>query len=356
MASPNLTSSVSKKPFGKLPGGEEVSLYTLINKNGLQMQVMNYGATITSLLVPDKNGVLEDVVLGFDNLETYVKGTPFIGAIVGRYGNRIAKGEFSIDGKQFKVAQNNNGQHLHGGPLGYDKVYWNLEEYSSPEGPAVKLSYLSKDGEEGYPGNLQIGVVYILTHDNELKISYTATTDKKTLVNLTQHAYFNLTGNTKRDILDHQLIIHADKFLPVEETMIPTGEIKPVENTPFDFRRLTAVGARVDQQEEQLIRGKGYDHCWILSSEKELKHAATLSEPTSGRHMDVFTTEPGMQLYSGNFLDGTLTGRHGIVYKYRFGLCLETQHFPDSPNNQKFPSTELSPGEIYSTQTIYRFR
>lgn len=320
------------------------------------MQVMNYGATITSLLVPDKNGVFENVVLGFDSLDTYVAGTPFIGAIVGRYGNRIANGRFTLDGKEYSVAQNNNGQHLHGGLVGFDKVYWNIEEFKSHEGPAVKLSYFSKDGEEGYPGNLHIEVLYILSDENEVKVIYSGTTDKKTLVNLTQHAYFNLIGNTKRDILDHQLIIHADTFLPVEETMIPTGEFKPVDSTPFDFRKNTSIGSRIQERDEQLIRGKGYDHCWILSSKDALKLAATLTEPTSGRTMDVLTTEPGMQLYSGNFLDGSLMGWHGVTYQYRYGLCLETEHFPDSPNHPEFPTTELSPGEVYSTQTIYRFR
>lgn len=347
--------AVTKVPFGKLPDGQEVSLYTLKNKNGIEMQVMNYGAIITSLKAPDKNGVFEDIVLGYDSLSQYLKATPYFGAIVGRYGNRIAKGKFSIDGTTYTLAQNNHGQHLHGGLKGFDKVFWNIEEYASPEGPALKLSYLSKDGEEGYPGNLQSEVIYILTDNNELKIDYKATTDKKTVVNLTQHTYFNLTGNCKRDILDHQLVLVSDKFVPVDKVLIPLKDLKDVTGTPFDFRTATAIGARINEKDAQLEAGLGYDHCWVLSSNDSLKLAGSVYEPTTGRFVEVFTTEPAIQFYCGNFLDGTLTGKGGVVYKHRYGLCLETEHFPDSPNRPDFPSTELKPGEVYSTQTIYRF-
>lgn len=349
------TVAITKVPFGKLPDGQEVSLYTLKNKNGVEMQVINYGAIITSLKTPDKNGVFEDIVLGYDSLSQYLKATPYFGAIVGRYGNRIAKGKFTLDGTTYSLAQNNNGQHLHGGLKGFDKVFWNIEEYSSPEGPALKLTYLSKDMEEGYPGNLQTEVIYILTDNNELKIDYKATTDKKTVVNLTQHTYFNLTGNCKRDILDHQLTLISDKFVLVDKVLIPTKDLKDVTGTPFDFRTATAIGARINEKDAQLEAGLGYDHCWVLSSPDSLKLAGSVYEPTTGRFVEVLTTEPAIQFYCGNFLDGTLTGKGGVVYKHRYGLCLETEHYPDSPNRADFPSTELKPGDTYTTQTVYRF-
>jgi len=353
--STSAVSAITKVPFGKLPDGKEVSLYTLKNKNGIEMQVINYGAIITSLKAPDKNGVFEDIVLGYDSLDQYLKATPYFGAIVGRYGNRIANGKFSIDGSTYTLAQNNNGQHLHGGEVGFDKVFWNIEEYSSTEGPALKLSYLSKDGEEGYPGNLQSKVLYILTDNNELRIDYNATTDKKTVVNLTQHTYFNLTGNCKRDILEHQLVLASDKFVPVDKVLIPMKDLKDVTGTPFDFRTATAIGARINDKDAQLEAGLGYDHCWVLSSADSLKFAGSIYEPTTGRFVEVLTSEPAIQFYCGNFLDGTLTGKGGVVYKHRYGLCLETEHFPDSPNRPDFPTTLLNPGEVYKTQTIYRF-
>jgi len=353
--STSAVSAITKVPFGKLPDGQEVNLYTLKNKNGIEMQVINYGAIITSLKAPDKNGVFEDIVLGYDSLDQYLKATPYFGAIVGRYGNRIANGKFSIDGTAYTLAQNNNGQHLHGGEIGFDKVFWNIEEYSSTEGPALKLSYLSKDGEEGYPGNLQSEVLYILTDNNELKIDYKATTDKKTVVNLTQHTYFNLTGNCKRDILDHQLVLASDKFVPVDKVLIPMKDLKDVTGTPFDFRTATAIGARINEKDAQLEAGLGYDHCWVLSSADSLKFAGSIYEPGTGRFVEVLTSEPAIQFYCGNFLDGTLTGKGGVVYKHRYGLCLETEHFPDSPNRPDFPTTLLNPGEVYKTQTIYRF-
>jgi aldose 1-epimerase len=347
--------SVTKASFGKLPDGQEVSVYTLKNKNGIELQVINYGAIVTSLKAPDKNGTLEDIVLGFDSLAGYLTPAPYFGAVVGRYGNRIGKGKFKLDGKEYTLAQNNNGQHLHGGLKGFDKVFWNIEEASSTEGVALKLTYLSKDMEEGYPGNLKVEVLYILTDNNEWKIDYKATTDKKTIVNLTQHSYFNLTGNAKRDILEHKLTLHADKLVPVDKVLIPTGELKDVTNTPFDFRNETVIGARINDKDQQLELGLGYDHCWVLSSSDSVKLAASVYEPTSGRYLEVYTSEPGIQFYSGNFLDGSLTGKGGVQYKHRYGLCLETEHYPDSPNKPAFPSVVLNPGETYSTQTTYKF-
>jgi aldose 1-epimerase len=348
-------SVMQKEKFGTLPDGREVQRYILKNRNGIEVHVINYGGIITHLLAPDKNGKVEDIVLGYDSLGGYLKETPFFGALIGRYGNRIAKGKFSLDGKEYTLVQNNNGQHLHGGTTGFDKVFWNIEELPVESGMALRLTYLSKDMEEGYPGNLDVAVDYHLTENNELKIDYKATTDKPTVVNLTQHTYFNLSGNAKRDILDHVLTIHADEYIPVTKVLIPTGKLAPVANTPFDFNTPTAIGARINDKNEQLQFGGGYDHCWVLSDKDSLKTAATLYDSTSGRTVEVRTTEPGIQFYAGNFLTGSITGKGGVVYKHRYGLCLETEHFPDSPNQPKFPSTELKPGETYRTQTIYQF-
>ena len=343
---------VNKKLFGRMPDGQEVYEYTLVNSNNIEVRVINYGGIITSLKTPDKNGILEDIVLGYDSLSGYLKTTPYFGAIVGRYGNRIANGKFTLDETDYQVAQNNNGQHLHGGIIGFDKVFWNIEE----AGPnKLRLTYFSTDMDEGYPGSLNVNVTYELTDANELKIEYEATTDKKTIVNLTQHSYFNLTGNVKRDILDHEVTLYADQFVPVSDVLIPTGELKDVSGTPFDFRKQTTIGLRTNDKDQQLEAGRGYDHCWVLSSKDSVKHAATVYEPVSGRVVDVYTTEPGIQLYCGNFLDGSITGKQGVVYKHRYGFCLETEHFPDSPNQKAFPSTELSPGEVYRTQTTYTF-
>jgi aldose 1-epimerase len=351
----NVSTRMSKESFGKLPDGQEVSRFTLTNKNGIEMQVINYGGIITSLKVPDKNGVMKDIVLGYDSLSSYLKSSPFFGALIGRYGNRIGNGKFSLDGQAYTLAQNNNGQHLHGGEKGFDKVFWNIEQVKAPEGPGLRLTYVSKDMEEGYPGTLHVEVFYILTDNNELKIDYNASTDKKTIVNLTQHTYFNLTGDPKRDILGHELMLKADKFVPVDKTLIPTGELKAVANTPFDFNQPVKIGARINDKDQQLQFGQGYDHCWVLSSGDSMKFAASLYEPESGRLVEVYTTEPGIQFYSGNFLDGTLVGKDGIAYAHRTGLCLETEHFPDSPNKPQFPSVVLNPGEVYKTQTTYRF-
>ena len=348
---------ITSRPFGTMPDGKEVTLYTLKNSQGVEMSVMNYGGIIVSLKVPDKNGKLEDVVLGYDSLSSYIRSSPYFGALIGRYGNRIAKGKFSLDGVQYTLAVNNDENHLHGGLKGFDKVYWDIQVPS--DSSSLALSYKSADGEEGYPGNLDVSVTYTLTDSNEVKVDYRATTDKKTVVNLTQHSYFNLTGNAAQDILGHQLMIAADHFLPVDNGLIPTGEFRLVAKTPFDFNTLTAIGARINDKDKQLVAGKGYDHCWVLNNSDDdhsLRKVAELYEPNSGRLVEVHTTEPGLQFYSGNFLDGTLTGKGGVVYKHRTGLCLETQHYPDSPNRSTFPSVTLNPGETYKTSTIYTFK
>jgi aldose 1-epimerase len=347
---------VTSRPFGALPDGKEVTLYTLKNSQGVEMSVMNYGGIIVSLKVPDKNGKLDDVVLGYDSLSGYLKSNPYFGALIGRYGNRIAKGKFSLDGVQYMLPVNDGENHLHGGTKGFDKVYWDIQVPA--DSSSLVLSYKSADGEQGYPGNLDMSVTYTLTDSNEVKVDYKATTDKKTVVNLTQHSYFNLSGNAAQDILSHQLMIAADQFLPVDKTLIPTGELKPVAKTPFDFNTLTVIGARINDQDQQLLAGKGYDHCWVLKNgeSKSLQKVSELYEPNSGRLMEVWTTEPGIQFYSGNFLDGTLTGKGGVAYKHRTGLCLETQHYPDSPNKPAFPSVTLNPGDTYQTSTVYTFK
>lgn len=348
--------SIVTSSFGKTQDGIPVDQFTLKNKNGIEVSVISYGGIITSLLTPDKNATVEDIVLGFDSLSSYEKGHPYFGALIGRFGNRIAKGKFKLDGKTYTLATNNDENHLHGGVKGFDKVVWTVVEHPSTEGKALKLTYLSKDQEEGYPGNLQVEVIYTLTDNDELKVDYKATTDKKTIVNLTQHSYFNLSGNTKRDILDHTLTLNADKFVPVDKTLIPTGTLKDVVNTPFDFKTATSIGSRINTSDEQLKFGKGYDHCWVINpSQEKLAHAATLYDSISGRQLEVFTTEPGIQFYSGNFLDGSLTGKYNTVYKHRTGLCLESEHFPDAPNQPTFASVELKPGEVYQSQTVFKF-
>jgi aldose 1-epimerase len=350
------SAKISVAPFGKMLDGTAISQYTLNNNNGMTMKVINYGGIITHLTTPDKNGTYEDVVLGYDSLSGYLKSNPYFGALIGRYGNRIAQGKFTLDGKTYPLGQNNGPNNLHGGPKGFDQRVWAIEEYSVDNGVALKLTYVSKDMEEGFPGNLNTEVIYHLTDSNELKINYRATTDKKTIVNLTQHTYFNLSGNTKSDILAHELMINADRFVPVDKTLIPTGELKNVAETPFDFKTPVAIGSRIDKDDPQLKAGAGYDHCWVLNNAGDsLKVVATLHDPSTGRVMSVYTTEPGIQFYSGNFLDGSITGKYGAVYKKRYGLCLETEHYPDSPNRKNFPSVVLNPGEVYKTQTVYRF-
>lgn len=333
-----------------------MELHTLTNNHGASVTISSTGGIVTSLTMPDRSGTLGDVVLGYDNPDDYRKAGPYFGALIGRYGNRIADGEFNLNGVEYTLAQNDGPNSLHGGIKGFDKVVWETQRIDSPAGPALELTYLSPDGEEGYPGNLLVKVVYTLTHDNELKIDYTATTDRDTVVNLTQHSYFNLAGHDRGDILGHILTINADRFTPVDETLIPTGEVRPVAGTPFDFIRPTPIGARIEEPDEQLKFGLGYDHNWVLNnSDGSLALAATVSDPGSGRVMEVWTTEPGVQFYSGNFLDGSQIGKGGHAYQQRYGLCLETQHFPDSPNQPDFPSTTLEAGESYHSTTIYKF-
>ena len=347
---------VQKEIFGRMPDGREVELYTLTNTNGLKARIMTYGAIVVSLEVPDRNGKLADITLGFDTLEGYLKGHPYFGAIVGRYGNRIGKGKFTLNGIEYQLATNNGENHLHGGIKGFDKVLWDAEPVRQDDAVGVKLTYLSKDGEEGYPGNLSCTVTYTLTNNGELKISYEATTNKPTPVNLTHHSYFNLAGQGTGDILSHELMLNADRFTPVDEGLIPTGELRAVKDTPMDFTKPTPIGARIDQDYEQLRFGKGYDHNWVLNkTDDSLTPAATVYEPTSGRVMEIYTTEPGIQFYSGNFLDGSNIGKDGRVYKHRYGFCLETQHFPDSPNKPNFPSVALNPGQKYTHVTVHRF-
>lgn len=342
--------------LGVLLSGETINQYTLTNKNGLQMQVINYGGTITSLKTPDKGGTIEEVVLGCDSLHQYLEGTPFFGSLVGRYGNRIAKAEFSLDGVKYHLAKNNNGNHIHGGVRGFDKVYWSIEPLAGNDGPSIKLTYVSRDMEEGYPGNLSVEVIYTLSDKDELVIDYSATTDKKTIVNLTNHSYFNLTGNAKRDILDHELVIHAGQFVPVDSELIPEGGLADVSNTPFDFRQPMKIGARIDADDRQLVNGRGYDHCWVLDGEPgNLRLGATVYEPVSGRLMQMYTTEPGVQLYTGNFLRGSVIGKGGKAYNKRDGFCLETEHFPDSPNQATFPSVVVNPGQTYHSRTVFAF-
>ncbi len=348
---------IEKSAFGTLPDGQTADLYTLRNEKGMTVRITNFGGIIVSWTAPDKNGNYEDITLGCDSLSGYLKGTPYFGAIIGRYGNRIAKGKFSLDSTEYSLATNNIGNHLHGGLRGFDKVLWTATPAAGSE-PSLKLAYTSRDGEEGYPGNLQVEVVYTLQKDNSLRIDYTATTDKKTVCNLTNHAYFNLAGAGKGDILDHELMLNADRFLPVDSTLIPTGELRQVAGTVFDFSKPVAIGARINEKTDaQIAAGGGYDHCWILKNgENGLKLAAVLSEPASGRKMEVYTTEPAIQFYSGNFLDGTVIGKGGNPYAHRTGLCLETEHYPDSPNKPEFPATVLNPGETLKSTTIYKFQ
>jgi aldose 1-epimerase len=347
-------SQVSSRPFGRTADGKEVLLFSLRNSKGAEALISNYGGIVTSLKVPDRNGKFSDVVLGYDNLADYLKDSPYFGALIGRYGNRIARGKFTLDGHEYTLATNNYPNALHGGLKGFDKVVWDAGILASPGGAALKLTYLSKDGDQGYPGNLSVTVVYTLTEENALKVEYTATTDKDTVINLTQHSYFNLAG--RDTILNHVVMIPADKFTPVDSTLIPTGELQPVAGTPFDFRTPTAIGARISEDNEQVKFGKGYDHNWVLNKPMgQLGLMARVTEPTSGRVLEVISTEPGLQFYSGNFLDGTLTGKGGWVYKLRSGFCMEPQHYPDSPNQPQFPSVVLKPGQTYHNTIIFKF-
>ena len=347
---------VTRAAWGKMPDGTGVDIYTLANANGVEIKAITYGGIIQSLRVPDRAGRFDDIVLGFDSLEGYLAAHPFFGAIIGRYGNRIGKAQFTLDSQDFKLAANNGPNHLHGGVKGFDKVLWKAEGTKSDAGPGVTFTRTSPDGEEGYPGNLDVRVTYTLTDRNELVVDYHATTDKATPVNLTQHSYFNLAGQASGDILGHELMLNADRYTPVDETLIPTGELAPVQGTPFDFRQPTAIGARIGQDHQQLKYGLGYDHNWVLSRKGDgLQLAARVHEPKTGRTLEVSTTEPGIQFYAGNFLDGKLTGKAGAVYRHRTGFCLETQHFPDSPNKPQFPSTILKPGDEYRSRTVFTF-
>ncbi|EJL63050.1 aldose epimerase family protein [Flavobacterium sp. CF136] len=348
--------TIEKSAYGTTPKGEKIESYKLKNHNGMEVDIITFGGIITDLKVPNKEGVSENVVTGFNSLEQYMKPNPFFGALIGRFGNRIAKGKFSLDGKDYKLATNNGPNALHGGPEGFYRAVWKAEEAKSGESAVLKLSYLSKDMEEGYPGNLQVFVTYTLTKNNELEVLYEAKTDKKTVVNLTQHTYFNLSGDFSKTILDHELTLNADKIVPIDATLIPTGELEDVANTPFDFRKPKLIGKDIEVKNEQLERGKGYDHCWVLNNpEKGKTIIATAYHPASGRVLEMTTDEPGIQFYSGNFLDGTLPMRNGGTYAHRTGFCLETEHYPDSPNQKNFPTTVLNPGENYKTKTTFKF-
>jgi len=355
---PRPVASVTRARFGTTDRGESVSAYTLKNANGMEARVLDYGGIIVSLRVPDRHGRFDDVVLGYDSLPAYLRASPYFGAIIGRYGNRIAHGRFTLDGKTYTLAKNNGPNHLHGGLKGFDKVVWDVAPFEHWDSVGLVLRYTSRDGEEGYPGTLRTMVTYTLTSANELIFDYSATTDQATPVNLTQHSYFNLAGDGKGDILGHVVTLNADRFTPVDSALIPTGELKSVAGTPFDFRTPTPIGARIDQDDVQLRYGPGYDHNFVLNKAGDAHDptfAARVYEPASGRVMEIYTTEPGLQFYSGNFLDGTLHGKKAVVYRRRYGFAMETQHYPDSPNKPAFPSTTLRPGESYHSRTIYKF-
>ena len=346
--------AVEEQPFGTTKEGKKITLYTLTNSQHMEIRAMNYGAIIVSLRVPDRKGQVADIVLGHDTLEGYFDNSPHLGGLVGRYANRIANGSFTLDGVKYSLAKNNGPNTLHGGIKGFDQAVWQGTPLKGKTG--VAFSYLSPDGEEGFPGNLRVKVTYSLTEANELVINYEATTDKPTVLNLSQHSYFNLAGEGTGNILDHEVMINADRFTPVDSTMIPTGELRPVKGTPLDFTTETKVGARIDDNYEQLVLGKGYDHNFRINRKAAgLVLAARAYEPASGRLMEISTDQPGVQFYTGNFLDGTVTGKQGHVYKQRYGLCFETQHFPDSPNHPEFPSTVLRPGQTFHSRTIFKF-
>lgn len=351
----NTTLPVEKSDFQTQVNGKQTDLFVLQNKKGMKVGITNYGGRIVSWLVPDSHGSFDDIVLGFDSIEGYLNANEiYFGALIGRYGNRIAKGEFQLNGQQYELATNDGSNHLHGGPGGFHNVVWEATQLDDQH---LVLNYLFKDKEEGYPGNLNVQVQYVLTQNNELKIDYTAVTDDSTVINLTNHAFFNLGGAASGSINDHQLTIKGSRYTPVDSTLIPTGEIAPVENTPFDFTTPTAIGERLLEENTQLSYGKGYDHNFVLDKEEPgtLTKAAKVTDPESGRTMDIFTTEPAIQFYGGNFLDGSDTGKEGEPYKHRTAFCLEPQHFPDSPNQPQFPSTVLEPGEIYHSLSVYRF-
>jgi aldose 1-epimerase len=354
-ATPTRRAGVTRETDRALVDGKAIERFTIVNASGVEVTAITYGGIITSWRVPDRKGQMADIVLGYDDPAEYIKNnSPYFGAIIGRYGNRIAKAQFALDGKTYKLAANDGANHLHGGLKGFDKVLWAAEPIKGGGGQGVAFTRTSVDGEEGYPGTLRVRVTYTLTDKNELVVAYEATTDKPTVVNLTQHSYFNLAGQGTGEILGHELRINADRYTPVDATLIPTGELASVDGSPFDFRKATAIGARIGSEDPQVKFGRGYDHNWVLSrSGSGLLVAAEVYEPKSGRTLVVSTTEPGLQFYTGNFLDGSITGKEGRVYRYRYGFCLETQHFPDSPNRPTFPSSTLRPGETYRTRTVF---
>lgn len=345
--------NIYKQLYGRTPDGEDVDIYTLTNDQGMEAKIATYGGILVSLTAPDRNGHYDDVVLGFEYLENYFRYSPFFGCLVGRYANRIANAKFSLNGTEHSLAVNDGPNSLHGGTKGFDKVVWQASTMQTSDAASLALSYVSKDGEEGYPGTLSVIVVYTLMNDNSLRLDYSATTNKDTVLNLTNHTYFNLAG--KGDILGHQMQLNADLFTPVNATLIPTGELASVEGTPLDFRQSTVIGARINDSHEQIVLGKGYDHNFVVRGEAgTLRPAARVYDPTTGRLMDVHTTEPGVQFYSGNFMTD-IPGKRGATYGYRGGLCLETQHFPDSPNQPSFPTTMLKPGETFNSTTLFAF-
>jgi len=351
-----MTRSITREPFGVTAQGDSVALFTMTNANGVEVRVITYGGIIVSLKTPDREGRPADIVLGFDSLPPYLTRSPYFGAIIGRYGNRIAHGRLILDGETYTLTTNDGPNHLHGGDRGFDKVVWDAEPFEHETDRGLILRYTSADGEEGYPGTLRATVTYTLTDDDRLQFDYLATTDEATPVNLTQHSYFNLAGAGGDDVLGQELMIRASAFTPVDSTLIPTGEIRPVEGTPFDFRTPTPIGARIDADDPQIHTGRGYDHNFVLDRAGDgLELAARVTDPASGRTLEIRTTEPGLQFYSGNFLDGTITGKGGRVYGHRGGFCLETQHFPDSPNEPSFPSTILRPGQEYRSRTVLAF-
>jgi aldose 1-epimerase len=352
-AQTGITPGISQAPFGALPGGGTVTQFTLANRNGMVVRILDFGGIITGIHVPDRNGEFADVALGFDTLEPYLADSPYFGALIGRYGNRIRKGRFTLDGKEYNLPTNNGNNHLHGGDKGFDKVLWT----ASVNDGSLVLRYRSEDGEQGYPGNLDATVVYSLTDDNEIVVRFLAVTDQPTPVNLTQHSYFNLHGAGRGNILDHELSIDADRFVPIDAESIPMGELAPVTGTPFDFRQPRPIGERIGEPDEQLRNGQGYDHCFVLNrppGDRSLRRAVRVVEPQSGRVLELITQEPGVQFYSGNFLDGSLKGK-GHDYIFRSGFCIEPEHYPDSPNQPAFPDTILRPGETYATESRFKF-
>lgn len=346
---------IERQVFGETAEDIRVDLHTLTNGRGMKARITNYGGILVSLEVPDRHGRMDDIVLGYDDLESYERDTSYLGSTIGRYANRIAKGRFTLGDVSYQLAQNNGGNHLHGGERGFHKVVWAADEIETDDGVGLRLNYVSRDGEEGYPGNLTVAVTHTLTDENELKIEYAATTDEATIINLTNHSYFNLAGQGAGTVLDHEVKINAARFTPIDSTFIPTGELREVSNTPFDFTRPTAIGARIEDEFEQLIFGGGYDHNFVLDKQEgAFVLAVEVYEPMTGRVMQISTTEPGLQFYTGNFLEH-LKGKGGRTYRKRDGLCLETQHFPDSPNKPDFPSVVLRPGARYTHTTVYKF-